>query len=844
MSEKYTPMMEQYLKIKKDYPNTLLFYRMGDFYELFFDDAKKASSLLNISLTARGKSRGKPIPMAGVPYHAVDNYLARLLKQGESIAICEQIGDANTSKGPVERKVVRLVTPGTLTDEALLAEKQESIVCALFYKNNTIGIAAINLSAGRFWVNEIAEKSLETELIKINPSEILLSEGYEFNFQQDFNIQSYPSWKFDLDISYELLTKHFNVKNLTAFGLEKAIYAISAAGALLDYVINTQKDALNFISKIEIEQNDDYLVLDLSSYKNLELEENIHGKESNTLIAVLDKTTTAMGARLLRHWLRHPLRSHYKINARLNNVETILEQNNSDEIVDILRNIDDIERILSRIALKTAKPRDLSKLRDSLKTLPELQSILKSMNYKHIDAINNNISSFPEVVNLLQAAIIDTPPILIRDGGVIKQGFNSKLDELRGLQQNAGGYLLELEKKERDRLGNNNLKVSYNRVHGYYIEISRLHSDNVPDDYIRKQTLKGSERFITSELKEFEQKMLYASSKALSLEKKLYDELLDSLEQYLVKLKKSAQAISQIDVLTNFANIAKVLNFNKPTMADEVLINIINGRHPVVEKVIDTPFIANSSYFDDSKKMHLITGPNMGGKSTYMRQTALIVLLAHIGCYVPAESATIGIVDKIFTRIGSHDNLTKGLSTFMVEMTETASILNNATEHSLVLVDEIGRGTSTFDGLSLAWACAEHLAKEIKSYTLFSTHYFELTTLCEKLTLADNLHLDAIEYKDSIVFLYQVKKGATNQSYGLQVASLAGLPKKVINDAKEQLHLLEQGKHIKVKTKDRGQIDLFKEETAPIIKELTAVNLDNMNAKQALDFLYKLKEKI
>ncbi|SFV53577.1 DNA mismatch repair protein MutS [hydrothermal vent metagenome] len=831
-------MIAQYLKIKADYPNTLLFYRMGDFYELFFDDAKKASELLSISLTARGKTSDNPVPMCGIPYHAADNYLAKLLKVGESVAICEQVGQVNkNTKTPVERKVVRLITPGTLTDEALLSEKQESIIIAIYQYKNKIGLASINLSASSFFLSEIEEKDLLSELNRISPSEVLISEESSINLNNNFAITHQMPWQFDFDVSYKTLTNHFGTKDLTAFGCENLSLAITAGGCVLNYIKQTQASALATIDSLSVIQKNDFLYLDTSTYLNLELEQSLLGDKKLGLIYYLDKTNTPMGSRLLRQWLRQPLRSHTEINKRLEAVSSL--NNGFDTIINTLKNITDIERILTRISLKTAKPRDLSRLRETLKQLPILQNQFQSDNH-YCQEIKQKIGNFPEVVDLLTSSIIEKPPLLIRDGGVIKNGFNKELDELKNLQNNASNYLLELENREKKRV-HNNLKVRYNRVHGYYIELSRLHSNDIPDDYIRKQTLKDVERFITPELKEFEEKILSSSAKALTLEKQLYHDLLEQLTQYIPKLRQSSNAIATLDVLTNFANIAILYNLNKPEFSKKNIIDIREGRHLIVEKMITDTFVPNDTFFDNTHKMQVITGPNMGGKSTYMRQTALIILMAHIGCFVPATKAKIGIIDKIFTRIGSSDNLAKGQSTFMVEMTETANILNNATQHSLILIDEIGRGTSTFDGLSLAWSIAIDLIKRIQAYTLFATHYFELTELSTEFKTINNLYLEAVEHNDSIVFLHKVKNGAANKSYGLQVASLAGLPKNTITLAKQKLIQLEQ-QFSKIK-KQPSQKVLFIEEN-PIITTLEDIDVNDLTPKQALDLIYKLKEQL
>lgn len=835
-----TPMIAQYLKIKADYPDTLLFYRMGDFYELFFDDAKKASALLNISLTARGKTTPNPVPMCGIPYHAADNYLAKLLKNGESIAICEQVGKVDkNSKAPVERKVIRLVTPGTLTDENLLQENQDSVITAIFQNKNKIGLASINLSAGIFSLSETDEKSLSSTLTKINPSEILLSEGSQLDLNNTFSITPQAPWLFDFDTAYKNLTTHFKVQDLSIFGCDEIKTAICAAGCVFNYARQTDKYAINAITSLTVLRQDDFLYLDNSTYLNLEIEKSLLGNHNHSLIYYLDKTATAMGARLLRRWLRQPLRNHNDIQNRLESVALL--QNQHEPLNNTLKQISDLERIITRIILNSAKPRDLSRLCESLEILPQIQEQLKNDN-PFLTNIKNHIATFPEIISLLKSAIVEEPPLLIRDGGVIKEGFNAELDDLRNTQKNASNFLLDLEQREKELTNNPKLKVQYNRVHGYYIEISRLHSNVVPDHYIRKQTLKTTERFTTVELKKFEEKMLSASSQALTLEKEIYQDFLENLQQYASRLKTTTDNLATLDVLTTFAQISQLYNLNKPTLCDENIINIQDGRHLIVEQMIKENFTPNHSLFDKNGKMQLITGPNMGGKSTYMRQVALIVLLAHIGCFVPATTANIGTVDRIFTRIGSSDNLAKGQSTFMVEMSETANILHNATQNSLILIDEIGRGTSTFDGLALAWSIAIELAKNINAYTLFATHYFELTQLEKQFKTIKNVHLDAIEYEDNIVFLHLVKSGAANKSYGLQVAALAGLPQKTIATAKQKLTSLEL-----TELKPNNQPSLFeppKPDKNPIIEKLKNLDIDNLTAKQALDFLYNLKQDI
>ena len=846
----HTPMMQQYLRIKADHPDTLLFYRMGDFYELFFDDARNAAKLLDISLTARGQSNGEPIPMAGVPYHAADNYLARLLRKGMSVAICEQIGDPATSKGPVERKVMRIVTPGTVTDEALLEQGKESLVVALTVDHNDhFGISMLDMSSGRFAVLQAQGKeALFSELQRLRPAELLISEDVDITAYQNkvSVIKQRAPWHFDITSATRDLCDQFSTKDLAGFGCADLPLAISAAGCLLTYVKETQRSALPHIKALHTESREDCLILDASTRFNLELSESISGHQQNTLSSILDHTATAMGSRLLHRWIHRPLRDHKVLNQRQESIESILKAQAYVEINNVLRGIGDIERILTRIALKSARPRDLSSLRNSLAQLPALQKCLALHKSSNIQHLSLQISEHPKIHALLSKAIIETPPLLIRDGGVIASGYDKELDELRGLQENAGDFLAKLEAKEKKETGINALKVGYNRVHGYYIEISRLHSDVVPEHYQRRQTLKAAERFITPELKALEDKVLSANERALAREKSLYAALIDELSLSLETLQSCAQGLSELDVLHNLAERADLLNYVRPKLINETSIKISHGRHPVIEQAQDTPFTPNDISLSDKEHLHLITGPNMGGKSTYMRQTALIVLMAHIGCFVPAESAEIGNIDRIFTRIGASDDLASGRSTFMVEMTETANILHNATANSLVLLDEIGRGTSTYDGLSLAWACAEHLALKTKALTLFATHYFELTSLADELSGSINVHLDAVEHGDTLVFLHKVKSGTVNKSYGLQVATLAGVPSEVIEKAKLKLLSLEN-ETTDFKDEPLKNINpVISAPPSPISSKLLSLidelKPDELTPRQALEILYQIKK--
>ncbi len=840
----HTPMMQQYLKIKSQHPDILVFYRMGDFYELFFDDAKRAAKLLDITLTARGHSAGNPIPMAGVPFHSAEGYLAKLIKAGESVAICEQVGDPATSKGPVAREVTRILTPGTVTDEALLDQKQDNLLLCIHTQQNQFGIACINIASGRFTIQTLPSlTSLQAEITRLQPVEILVSEEnpLQKTLPTTSTIKLRPVWDFELETAKQLLTEQFKTKDLDGFGVSDHPIALSAAGCLLQYINYTQRATLPHLQSIVIESHDDAIFMDAATRRNLELTVNLQGGQDYTLASILDHTTTPMGGRLIRRWITQPLTDHDKIRQRQALVTAILNSSHSDDIQQHLRGIADLERILSRVALRSARPRDLTNLRESLGTLPHLQSTISEINNQDIKQLNQQVNEYPKLYALLVKSITENPPVTIRDGGVIADGYDAELDELRQLSENSQQFLLDMEVREREKTGINTLKVGYNRVHGYYIEISKLQADKAPVEYVRRQTLKNAERFITPELKTFEDKILSSKSRALTREKSLYESILSALMEYLTPLQSSTEAIAQLDVLTNFAQRAERLNYALPTLTTTPGIEIINGRHPVIERVIDNAFVPNDTHMDTERKMLLITGPNMGGKSTYMRQTALITLMAHIGSYVPAEAATIGPIDRIFTRIGASDDLSSGRSTFMVEMTETANILNNATENSLVLMDEIGRGTSTFDGLSLAWACALHLAKQSKSFTLFATHYFELTHLPDDSKVIYNMHLDATEYQDQLVFLHKLKPGPANQSYGLQVAKLAGVPQTVIQLAKSKLHALENQS---VSTQPMQSELLFEPAPAtadPIREKLDNIDVDNLTPREALDILYQLK---
>ena len=837
-----TPFMRQYLAVKAQHPDMLVFYRMGDFYELFFEDAEKASRLLGITLTKRGSYKGEPIKMAGVPYHAAEQYLAKLTKIGESVAICEQIGDPAKSKGIVDRQVVRVLTPGTLTDSALLDDTRDNWLLALSFGEGLVGFARINLASGDLILSETPPGLLAQELERIAPAELLFADNVDHVAIQSnaCSKKRLSPWQFDLDSAKEVLTKQFNTHDLDGYGCADLTLAIAAAGALLDYVKHTQRTTLPHIHGLIVEQSSQFVQLDAATRRNLEIDQTIRGEVSPTLYSLINTTQTAMGARMLRFWLHHPLRDLKEVSSRHDAVAALIKVDDPS-IRQSLRHVGDIERITTRIALKTARPRDLSALRDSLMQFPNLQSALVNLDADLIKQISAHLIVPQKLSTLLIKAIQQEPSTMLRDGGVIADGYDAELDELRGLQSNCGDFLLKYEAEERERTGLANLKVEYNSVHGFYIEISRAQAENAPLEYRRRQTLKNAERFITPELKTFEDKVLSANERALAREKILFESVLDALSQEINSLQANAFAIGQLDVLSTFAERAIALNYVAPEFVIEEGIHIVGGRHPVVEQIAQ-PFIANDVVLSPYRQMLLITGPNMGGKSTFMRQTALIVLLAHCGCFVPANSAKIGKIDRIFTRIGASDDLAGGRSTFMVEMTETANILNNATPHSLVLLDEIGRGTSTFDGLSLAWACGKQLLERNRSYTLFATHYFELTRLVEEFKQVANVHLDAAEHGNSIVFLHSVQEGAANQSYGLQVAALAGIPKSVVASARRKLTQLEN------QNIEAGpQSDMFVAEIPvemplhPVVGELEILDPDDLTPKQALEALYKLK---
>ena len=842
-------MIQQYLAVKQQHAGVLLFYRMGDFYELFFQDAVRAAELLGITLTTRGKSGGSPIPMCGIPFHAAERYLAKLVELGESVAICEQIGDPATSKGPVERKVVRMITPGTLSDEALLKEGRDLLLMALWRQGEHYGLAALDVSSGRFSVLECqGEENLLAELQRLDPAELLVAEHQSLPqaLSGRRGLRHRPGWEFDLDAALRSLTRQFQTDTLQGFGCAHLSLALQAAGCVLNYARETQHSDLAHCRSIRVENSSDSLILDAISRRNLEIDVTLSGSLGNTLVAVLDRCATPMGGRLLRRWLHRPIRAQDEIRNRQRAVQALLDGYLFESLQPLLKQIGDLERILARVALRSARPRDLSKLRDALLVLPDLRAVLAPASDPHLSRLRELVASYPGLADLLQRALVEQPPVVLRDGGVIADGYDAELDELRALGSNAGDFLLRLEAQERAATGLSTLKVGYNRIHGYYIELSRLQAETAPAHYLRRQTLKNAERYITPELKEYEDKVLSAGSRALAREKSLYDDLLDQLLAELPALQASAFALAELDVLHDFAERALVLDLTCPELVDDIGILITGGRHPVVEQVTEGAFVANDLELHAERRLLVITGPNMGGKSTYMRQNALIVLLAHTGCFVPAAAARIGPVDRIFTRIGSADDLAGGRSTFMVEMTETANILHNATVTSLVLMDEIGRGTSTFDGLALAWATAVHIACHLRAMTLFATHYFELTGLPDDFAGVANVHLDATEHGDSIVFLHAVKPGPANQSYGLQVAQLAGIPRPVIQQARKKLLELEKAEGFKsglAAQVTRQQQDMFASLPGhPALDMLDAMDPDQLSPRQAQELLYRLKE--
>jgi DNA mismatch repair protein MutS len=884
-------MMQQYLRIKADHPDVLLFYRMGDFYEMFYDDARRAAQLLDIALTQRGASAGAPIPMAGVPAVTLDGYLARLVRLGESVAICEQRGEPGKLKGPMERAVVRIVTPGTLTDEALLEERRDTLLASVYGgggdaggddgDSRRFGLAWLDLSAGRFSVMEVAgAAALDAELERLRPAELLVPDGARpalaaapgGGAERPWRLRA--PWHFDLDSARRALTEQFQTHDLSGFGCADKPLAIAAAGALLAYVRETQKSALPHLRGIVTEERDAALLMDPATRRNLELDESLAGRLDLTLAGVFDRTCTAMGGRHLRRWLHRPLRDHAALRARYDAVADMIESARPAALAAALRSIGDMERILARIALRSARPRDLAQLRGALAALPALHTGLAGTASARLARLAAELGNHTDELALLTRALAESPPHFLRDGGVIAPGFDAELDELRLISGNTEQFLLDLEARERERSGLSSLKLGFNRVQGFFIEVNRSQAAKVPPDYIRRQTVKSAERFITPELKSFEDKVLGARDRALARERELYEGLLDSLTARLAVLQTTTAAIAEIDVLACFAERAVALDCVRPELTGDPVFLIEAGRHPVVERAGQAPFVPNDLRFDDARRMLIITGPNMGGKSTYMRQAALIAILSHIGSYVPAKRVLIGPLDRIFTRIGASDDLAGGRSTFMLEMTETANILHNATDKSLVLMDEVGRGTSTFDGLSLAWACAAYIAREIRAFTLFATHYFELTSLAGSAPAVANVHVEAIEHGERLVFLHSVKDGPANQSYGLQVAALAGIPKSVTAQARVYLAELERERDaLRQSASPQAELPFFSPHAAPAtapagatdharaippghagaanlgaipssaaLTALRAADPDSLSPREALDLIFRLKQ--
>ncbi|MGQ9375382.1 DNA mismatch repair protein MutS [Acinetobacter tandoii] len=866
--DSHTPMMQQYLKVKMQHPHALMFYRMGDFYELFFDDAHKAAKLLGITLTHRGKTNGNPIPMAGVPFHAAEGYLARLVKKGETVVICEQVGEV-TGKGPVDRQVVRILTPGTLTDDALLNSHQSSNLVALCLQQNQIGIALLDLSAGIFKVQQQDFKleQLSIELARLMPSEILVDEDIvdpnileQVKKQLDCPVTKRPNVDFNLNNAQKTLCDQLGVSTLSGFGIDHLPLAKAAAAALIHYAKETQKTALPHIRSIQLEQSSDFIALDPVTRRNLEIVDPLF-EHGTSLFQLINDCQTAMGSRLLSRTLMQPLRDTALLDARLDAIQAFIDGYHEAPIRLVLKEIGDIERVLSRVALGSARPRDLVQLRQASAQLPflrhALNPVVTNQQSRLVQQLNEELGDFNGLYQRLLAAIVENPPVLLRDGNVIAEGFDSELDELRKIRDHAGQFLIDLEIKEREQSGIPTLKIGYNRVSGYYIELTRAQAEQAPEHYIRRQTLKNAERYITPELKSFEDKVLSSESRALAREKMLFEMLLDELRQDIANLQVMSTAIAQIDLLSNFAHQARLRNWSRPEFSPETGIKIMAGRHPVVEALSKTAFTPNDTHLDYAHRMAIITGPNMGGKSTFMRQTALISLLAYCGSFVPAQSATLGPIDRIFTRIGSADDLSTGKSTFMVEMTETSQILHHATNQSLVLMDEVGRGTSTYDGLSLAWACVLDLSKRVKCLCLFATHYFELTELSKESGIY-NYHVSAKELNGNLILLHKVQQGPASQSHGLQVAKLAGIPANVIKEAQNRLRILERQQQQHVNT--AVQRDLFApavqaepniiervvevEKVSPALEILKALDVDNLTPREALQHLYQLKEQL
>ncbi len=853
----HTPMMQQYLRLKAQHPDVLLFYRMGDFYEMFYEDARRGAALLDIALTQRGSSAGAPIPMAGVPAAALDGYLARLVKRGESVAICEQRGEPGKTKGPMEREVVRIVTPGTVTDEALLDERRDTLLMSLHGQGGRYGLAWLDLSSGRFTVTEVSgDAALDAEIERLRPAEILVPDGAAAPAGAAARARRQrPPWHFEAESAHRALCDQFQTRDLTAFGCAGKPLAIAAAGALLAYVRETQKAALHHLRGLSTEESDGALRMDPATRRNLELDESLSGRPDLTLAGIFDSTATAMGARLLRRWLHRPLRDHAVLRSRYAAVAYWVEAGRYAPLLAALRPIGDLERILARVALRSARPRDLVMLRQALAAMPAVHAAQGPGPPELTLRLLGAVGTHGAELELLTRAIAASPAHFLRDGGVIAPGYDAELDQMRLLGSDTEQFLLELETAERERSGLSSLKLGFNRVQGFFIEVSRGQADRVPAHYERRQTVKSAERFITPELKAFEDKVLGAREHALAREKELYDAVLGVLIDALPALQSSAAALAQLDVLGCFAERAVTLDCVRPELVPVPELRIEGGRHPVVEGASREPFVPNDLHFDDARRMLIITGPNMGGKSTYMRQAALIAILAHSGCFVPAKRAIIGPLDRIFTRIGASDDLAGGRSTFMLEMTETAHILHHATDQSLVLMDEVGRGTSTFDGLSLAWACAAFIATRIRAFTLFATHYFELTSLAGATPGVVNVHVEAVEYGEKLVFLHAIKAGPANQSYGLHVAALAGIPREVTTEARRYLRELERERDaLRSRSSVQAELPLFPAPPASAapsaspppaapsaaLAALRAVDPNALSPRAALDLVYRL----
>jgi DNA mismatch repair protein MutS len=844
-------MMQQYLRVKAEHPDKLVLYRMGDFYELFFDDAERAARALDITLTARGQSAGAPIPMAGVPHHALDPYLARLMKQGEAVVIVEQIGDPATSKGPVERKVARIVTPGTVTDANLLDSKRDCWLAAIVTAGKRAGIARLNLASGAFVLTDVPLAESGSVLERIAPAELLIPEGVE---PPDMRgkappVRPLPAWQFQRDNGERALTKQVGTLSLAAFGIDDAPLAVGAAGALLHYAGATAQATLPHVRSIEVEHESAFLAVDPATRRNLEITATLRGEDAPTLCSLLDHCATAAGSRLLRQWLARPLRDHAALRERHDGVAAFHGAPRAGRALrEALRHTIDIERVAARVALRNARPRDLAGLRDTLGKLPDVSAAVDDLAAPLAATARAQLAPDPRWRDLLARAIAREPAAMVRDGGVIAPGYDAELDDLRGIDATCGGFLVDLEARERQRTGIATLKVEYNRVHGFYIEVGNAHAGKVPADYRRRQTLKSAERYITPELKAFEDRALSAQERALARERQLYDALLERLAEAIPAMQSVAAALALLDVLANLAERAGTLDLVRPELTDEPGIEIRGGRHPVVAQQVDA-FVPNDVVLNGARRLLIVTGPNMGGKSTYMRQTAIVALLAHCGMFVPARSARLGPLDAIFTRIGAADDLAGGRSTFMVEMTEAAYILHRATPQSLVLIDEIGRGTSTFDGLALAWAIAHRLAERNRCLALFATHYFELTALAAEIDGCANVHFDAAEHADGIVFLHAVEDGPANRSYGLSVARLAGVPSETIRKAKTYLARLDQ-----FSARSEHQGDLWSGPATAsasaddraahdaVVERLRASDPDAMSPREALDALYALKK--